>query len=80
MSPFSIVIITLVFLHSKDLWPCVPHLKQVTLDGPVEAFEEAVEITGCFMRLWIVVCLDVGEETEGLALVGGSVVASLDAK
>ena len=74
------VIMTLVFLHSKDLWPCVPHLKQVTLEGPVEAFEEAVEVTGCFMRLWIVGCLDGVVEMEGLALVVGAGVASLEAK
>jgi hypothetical protein len=74
------VIMTLVFLHLKDLWPCVPHLKQVTLEGLIEAFEEAVEVTGCFMRLCIVVCLDGVEETEGLALVEGAVVVSLEAK
>jgi hypothetical protein len=38
-------------LHSNDLWPWVPHLKQVTLEGPVVALEEAVEDTICFMRL-----------------------------
>ena len=71
---------TLVFLHSKDLWPCVPHLKQVTLEGPVEALEEAVEVTGCFMRLWIVGCLDGVEEVDGFTLVVGVVVVSLEAK
>ena len=80
MSPFSNVIITLVFLHPKDLWPCVPHLKQVTLLGPIDAFEEAVEGTGCFMRLWMVGCLDGVEEEDGFTLVVGVLVVSLEAK
>ena len=71
---------TLVFLHSKDLWPCVPHLKHVTLLVPVDALDEAVEGAGCFMRLWIVGCLDGVEEIDGLTLVVGVVVDSLEAK
>ncbi|KAK1595670.1 hypothetical protein QYE76_037389 [Lolium multiflorum] len=71
MSPFSIVIMTLVFLHSKDLWPWVPHLKQVTLEGPVDALEEAVEDTVCFMRLCMEGCLEGVEDAVGLTLVVG---------
>ena len=71
---------TLVFLHSNDLWPWVPHLKQVTLEGPVDALEEAVEDTVCFMRLWVVVCLDGVHDTVGLTLGGEVDVASLEAK
>ena len=71
---------TLVFLHSKDLWPWVPHLKQVTLEGPVEALEEAVEDTVCFMRLCMEGCLEGVEDADGLTLVVGVDVASLEAK
>ncbi len=56
-------------------------MKQVTLEGPVDALEEAVEETVCFMRLWIVGFLDVVDDTSGLALVVGGVdEASLEEK
>ena len=31
LSPLSFVSMTLVFLHSNDLWPLTPHLKHKTL-------------------------------------------------
>jgi hypothetical protein len=47
----------------------------------VDALEEAVEETVCFMRLWIVGFLDGVEDTSGLTLVlGGVDVASLEEK
>ena len=45
-SPSSRVIITLVFLHSKDLCPWAPHLKHVMLLDPVEALEDMVDGDG----------------------------------
>ena len=58
----------------------MPHLKQVTLEGPVDALEEAVEETVCFMRLWIVGFLDGVEDASALALVarGVDVVGGVD--
>jgi hypothetical protein len=71
---------TLVSLHSKDLWPWVPHLKQVTLLVPVDALDDAVDCAGCFIRLWAVGWLDGVEEEEGFTLVGDVVGVSLEAK
>jgi hypothetical protein len=55
-------------------------LKHVTLLGPIDAFEEAVEGTACFMQLWMVGCLGGVEKEEGLTLVVGVLVVSLEAK
>ena len=80
ISPFSKVIMTFVFLHSKDLSPCVPHLKHVMFLVPVDALDEAVEGAGCFMQLWMVGCLDGMEEEVWFRLVVGVLGVSFEAK